>query len=246
VAAEKTTGLVLRTFDWSETSRITVFWTREFGKVRALAKGGRRLKSSFENALDLLTVCSIVLVRKSSGSLDVLTEARIARRFPALRAELAALYAGYYLAELLADFTEDGDPHPQLFDESLDTLETLGKVASAPGMRIARFELVLMRELGYYPGLERCVVCGAPASEQEAGFGAAAGGVLCRRCRTGQNDHRPLSGGCLAALRQLGEDPDAWQRDWPRPIRDEVRQILGHYITYLLGRRPRLLPYLGS
>ncbi len=46
MAAEKATALVLRTTDWSETSRIATLWTREFGKIRALAKGGRRLKST--------------------------------------------------------------------------------------------------------------------------------------------------------------------------------------------------------
>src|SRR6516162_10767599 len=85
VAAEKALALVLRTTDWSETSRIATLWTREFGKVRGLAKGGRRLKSSFETALDLLTVCSIVLLCKSSGTLDLLTEAQVAQRFPRLR-----------------------------------------------------------------------------------------------------------------------------------------------------------------
>src|SRR5712671_5667135 len=126
MASEKATALVLRTTDWSETSRIATLWTRELGKVRVLAKGGRRLKSNFESALDLLTVCSIVLLRKSSGSLDLLTEARVVRRFPRLRNDLPALYAGYYIAELLADWTEDYDPHPSLFDEALATLETLG------------------------------------------------------------------------------------------------------------------------
>src|SRR5207253_4640052 len=94
MSAEKATALVLRTTDWSETSRIATLWTREFGKVRVLAKGGRRLKSNFESALDLLTVCTIVLLRKSSGSLDLLTEARVVKRFPQLRTDLAALYAG--------------------------------------------------------------------------------------------------------------------------------------------------------
>jgi len=47
MAAEKAQALVLRTTDWSETSRIATLWTREFGKVRVLAKGGRRLKSNF-------------------------------------------------------------------------------------------------------------------------------------------------------------------------------------------------------
>src|SRR5919202_6707472 len=123
--AEKAVGLVVRTHDWSETSRIAVIWTREFGKVRVLAKGGRRLKSNFEVALDLLTVCSIVLLRKSSGGLELLTEAQVVERFPALRADLPALYAAYYVAELLADWTEEYDPHPALFDEARATLADL-------------------------------------------------------------------------------------------------------------------------
>ena len=131
MAAEKATALVLRTTDWSESSRIATFWTRELGKVRALAKGGRRLKSHFESALDLLTVCSIVFLRKSSGSLDLLTEARVVQRFPRLRADLGALYAAYYVAELLADWTEDYDPHPPLFDEALATLRAVGTTPPA-------------------------------------------------------------------------------------------------------------------
>src|SRR5947209_13765780 len=119
--AEKATALVLRTTDWSETSRIATLWTRELGKVRVLAKGGRRLRSNFETALDLLTVCTIVLLRKSSGSLDLLTEAQVVRRHPRLTADLPALYAGYYIAELLSDWTEEYDPHPRLFDEALET-----------------------------------------------------------------------------------------------------------------------------
>src|SRR5207248_8651680 len=106
MSTAKATALVLRTTDWSESSRICTLWTREFGKVRALAKGGRRLKSAFENALDLLTVCRIVLIRKSSGSLDLLTEAQVVQRFGRLRTDLTALYAAYYVAELLADWTE--------------------------------------------------------------------------------------------------------------------------------------------
>src|SRR3954447_15657851 len=129
-------ALVLRTTDWSESSKVATLWTREFGKVRALAKGGRRLKSNFETALDLLTLCSIVFLRKSSGSLDLLTEARVVERYPRLRTDLAALYAAYYVAELLSDWTEDYDPHPALFDEPLATLRALGTPGTAAGPRL--------------------------------------------------------------------------------------------------------------
>src|SRR5829696_9143065 len=107
VATEKAHALVIRGTDWSETSRITTLFTREFGKVRALAKGGRRVHSNFEIAFDLLTVCQVVFIHKDQGGLDLLTEARMEERFPVLRQDLDALYSGYYVAELLADGTQD-------------------------------------------------------------------------------------------------------------------------------------------
>jgi DNA repair protein RecO (recombination protein O) len=251
VSLEKALGLVVRTADWSDTSRIATLWTREFGKVRALAKGGRRLKSNFESALDLLTVCSIVLLRKSSGSLDLLTEARVARRYPQLRADLPALYAGYYIAELLSDWTEDYDPHPILFDEALDALGTFGtgvreSRATQTALRLARFELVLLRELGYSPTLEQCVGCGVAVAGRGLAFSSAVGGVLCPACQPRHRDRRPLKEESWQALRALGESGEAWQRAWSTAARSEVRQVLGQYVTYLMGRRPRLLPYLGD
>lgn len=245
MAAEKALALVLRTTDWSETSRITTLWTREFGKVRALAKGGRRLKSNFENALDLLTLCTIVFLRKSSGSLDLLTEARVVRRFTPLRTNLPALYAAYYVAELLADWTEDYDPHPALFDEARGALADLGCPGTAVGPRLARFDLVLLRELGYSPTLEACAACGA-ALDGPLAFSPAAGGVLCPACRGQHRDRRPLSAAAWQALRALNESGEAWRREWDPAVRGELRRLLGHYVTHLMGRQPRLLPYLGS
>jgi DNA repair protein RecO (recombination protein O) len=247
MAAEKALALVLRTTDWSETSRITTLWTREFGKVRALAKGGRRLKSNFENALDLLTLCTIVFLRKSSGTLDLLTEARVVERFTPLRTRLPALYAAYYAAELLADWTEDYDPHPDLFDEARAALADLQRPDTNVGPRLARFDLVLLRELGYRPALEACATCGAAlAGPGPLAFSPAAGGVLCPACRGQHRDRRPLSAAAWHALRALDEAGDAWRREWDPAVRGELRRLLGHYVTHLMGRQPRLLPYLGS
>jgi len=246
MAAEKAIALVVRAIDWSESSRICTLWTREFGKVRVVAKGARRLKSNFDVALDLLTVASIVLLRKSSGGLDLLTEAQVVERFPRLRRHLPALYAGYYIAELLADWTEDYDPHPILFDEACAALRELGTPPEATGVRLMRFELVLLRELGYQPVLEVCGVCGAPVDGQRLAFSAALGSVLCPACQPAQRERRPLSAAAWQALRVLSEAGEAWRRDWSPAVRGELRQFLGQYVTCLMGRRPRLLPYLGS
>ena len=251
--AEKATALVLRTTDWSETSRIATLWTREFGKIRVLAKGGRRLKSNFENALDLLTLCGIVFLRKSPGSLDLLTEAQVTRRFPRLRNDLSALYAAYYVAELLADLTEEDDPHPALFDAALAALDRLGAPltngAAPPDAAwcVMRFEMAFLQELGYSPALEACAACGGPPDGRRLWFSGEAGGVLCPACQAGRRDRRPLSPAARDLLRALRPDAaDGTGAAWRPEVRREVRQTLGHYFTWLLGRRPRLLPYLGS
>jgi len=246
VAAEKALALVVRATDWSESSRICTLWTREFGKVRGLAKGGRRLKSRFEVALDLLTVCSIVLLRKSSGGLDLLTEALVVERFPRLRSDLTALHAAYYVAELLADWTEDYDPHPALFDAARTTLQRLGETPALTGLQVVAFELLLLRELGYAPVLATCAACGSAVDGRGLAFSMGQGGVICAACQPGQRERRPLSEGAWQALRELGDSGDAGQRDWPPAVRKELRQLLNQYVTCSWGRRPRLLPYLGS
>ena len=237
----------MRTTDWSETSRIATLWTREFGRLRVLAKGGRRLRSAFDNALDLLTLCDIVLIRKSTGSLDLLTEARVVQRFPRLRDDLAALYGAYYVAELLADWTSDYDPHTALFDEAVDALRALGLPGGGEvGPRVMRFELTFLRELGYGPALERCAACAGPVGDIGLAFSSTAGGVICGRCQGSQRERRPLSAQARELLRALAAPGDDWRRPWDRAARAEVRQVLGHYVTSLRGTRPRLLAYLGG
>lgn len=246
MSMEKATALVIRGTDFSETSRIVTLWTKELGKVRALAKGGRRLKSNFDVALDLLTVCGIVLIRKSSSSLDLLTEARVEERFPHLRHDLAALYGAYYVAEMLGDWTQDHDAHPILFDEAVGSLRNLGQPGVLTGPCLAHFELVLLRELGYGPALNFCADCGEALTGESLAFSAAGGGVLCRACQPRQREKRALSEGAWRALEKLQVAGEGWREFQDPTLRGEVRQLLDHYVTYLLGRRPRLLPYLGS
>jgi DNA repair protein RecO (recombination protein O) len=248
VAAVRSLALVVRSTEVFETSSVVTLFARELGKVSALAKGARRLKSPLQGGLDLLSVSDIVVLHKASDALDLLTEAAPVERFASLRRDLAALYAGYYIAELLTDLTDFHDPHPRLFDAARVTLRHLGETALR-ARRVLRFELACLRELGLMPALDACAHCGAAveARGDAFAFGLATGGVLCPECRPGQPHVASLSGRTLEAIRVLASPGGAWRDlDPSAGSLAPVRATLGAVISHLMGRRPRLLPYLGA
>jgi len=245
-APEKAFALVLRLIEFSETSAIVSLFTREFGKISGMAKGAKRPKGPFEHALDLLAQCRIVFLRKSSGALDLLTEAKLERRFRPRSRDLASLYAGYYVAELLLELTHDYDPHPELFDAAVQTLAELsanGTVSAA----VLRFELVALRLLGHLPSFAACAECGADVARSgRVSFGILAGGVLCEKCRVGKRHLVSVSGAVVEALARFAAEGDAWRTaELPSAVRGELRGVLNNYLTHLIGHRPKMHEYLG-
>lgn len=248
MASEKTDAIVLRVIDFSETSAVVTLFSRDFGKISALAKGARRPKGPFENALDLLALVRVVFLRKSSDALDLLTEAKLQRRFRSAGRDLTRLYAGYYIAELLMELTDNHDPHPELFaaaEEALQALDGDGPLAAT----VLRFELAALRLLGHLPSLDECVSCGRPvAGQARVAFGLLAGGVLCDACRSGQRHVVSLSGAALGAMRTFAE-PVAESSVLPQldpKVRGELRGVINNYMAHLLGHKPKMQGYLGA
>lgn len=244
--AEKTMAIVLKTIEFSETSCIATLFTQDFGKISALAKGARRPKGPFENALDLLAIVRLVFLCKSGDTLDLLTEAKLERRFRAGARDLTRLYSGYYVAELLQELTDTHDPNPELFAVACAALEALDTDAP-PATVIVWFELAALRLLGHMPQLSECAVCGTELAEGRVSFGLLDGGVLCPTCRSGRRQVISLSMGALGALRRLAEQ-ESLSDALAEPIseRGELRGLLNGYFSHLLGHRPRMYLYLHS
>ncbi len=249
MSSEKTLALTIRTVDFSETSLVVTFYTRDFGKIGCLAKGGRRLKGPFESALDVLTLSRIVFLHKASDALDLATEAKLVRRFRPAENRLPGLYAGYYVAELLDELTEENEPNPALFDLAELTLVDLARETdeSETARLVNRFEMGLLRLLGIAPALDRCANCGTKSiGSGRVALGLWDGGLLCRSCREGKRQVVSISPGARTTLQALADsDPNRWKEaTWTRAIRGELRGILNHYFSHLLGKKPRLQPYL--
>ena len=243
---ENATAIVIRTVEFNETSLIVTLLTREMGKVAGLAKGGRRIKGPFDSALDLLSRCRIAFLRKSSDSLDLLTEAKLLRRFRPAGRDLTPWYAGYYIAELLGELTDQYDPHPELFDLTDGTLDAL--IDGRPvAPHLLHFELQALRLLGHAPALWECVDCGRRVDDRRrVPFGLIDGGVLCPLHRVGKRHVASISSGALELMRQFAAESSDWEQvEIKRGIHGELRGVVNQYMAHLLGRRPRTIGYLN-
>ena len=245
--SEKANALVLRVIDFSETSCIVTLFTEEFGKISALAKGGRRLKGPFESALDLLALCRIVFLRKSHGTLDLLTEAKLQRRFRPANSSLPNLYAAYSIAEFLKEFTDEYDAHPALFQLANKTIKAFSEGKSVT-QQLLHFEMTALRLLGLAPQLDYCVECGSvPEPAKRLLLGLANGGVLCNQCKLGKKHLVMVSPEVVAIIKRYVQEGDAWQE---APLdshrQGELRSVIHRYMANLAGHPLRMHKYLGS
>lgn len=245
MSTEKTDALVIRQADWSESSRVVTFFTREFGRISAVAKGAKRLKGPFEIALDLLTACRIVFIRKSSGGLDILTECQLISRFKPHERDLDSLYSGYYVAELLSELTEPDDPHPILYAEALSTLNHLAE-GIFPRLTLLRFELTVLREIGQLPAFDHCVACNQPITpESSYALWLSQGGIVCRNCQHEDSSPNRIPAGTVAVLRRLSQPETDLSRLSVSDLQQkQMRQVVNSAVTHILGRRPKMIRYL--
>lgn len=242
MTAEKSLAIVLRLVEFSESSLVVTLYTRDFGKVSALAKGARRPKGPFEAALDHLAICRVVFLRKSGDSLDLLTEAKLERRFRNRSKKLANLYAGYYIAELLSDLTARGDAQVDLFDLAIRTLDRLDVTGAITGV-IEHFELRMLVLMGHFPLLDACVECGGALEDRTSVlFAPIEGGTLCENCREGKRNLIRVSREVLELMKRLGDEltPNEDLLKAVEPYRGVLRGVLNSYLSHHFGSHFRL------
>ena len=228
---EKTDAIVVKCVEFSESSFVVALFTRNFGLIRGLAKGARRPKNPFENSLDLLASIKLSFLRKNSDALDLLTEAKLARRFKPTARNLPGLDAGYYLAELLDYGMQEYAPFPDLWTLADATLDAFANRDAAP-LRLAAFEAFMLEALGEFPAIRFCAECGRELPldaivklDRRIWFEFASGGVLCSPClaRARRPDLFPTTAGALKALEraqnaaaELARSAQTYERDAAR------------------------------
>lgn len=231
-------AVVLGRLDYSETSQILVLFTREHGKVRAIAKGAKRsTKTRFAPGVDLLEIGSVMFsVRhERAEGLATLTEWKQTRSLSGLREKLDRINAAQYAAEITARLTEDWDPHADLFDELIETLAWLAESKDALE-RVVRYQIILLDKIGSLPRFDACVVCDRDMDLTH--FSSFEGGLICRNCEVGRVEKWEIAPATIEYLNLSQEGAASTPPD--KNTVPSAFAVLNYHISHLMGMEPRL------
>jgi DNA repair protein RecO (recombination protein O) len=240
----KTDAIIIRTRDYREADRLVTLFTRERGKVHAVAKGTRKLKSRKRGAIQLLTYGGFML--HEGRTLDTITQCEIINSFQDLRNDLDRLVYATYMAELTDGFLMDNEPDEEFFLLLVTALHLLSCLD--PEVLTRAFELRLLANAGFRPELENCVACHRPRPAGQVRFSPALGGVLCPDCAAPDTGAVAVNPGDINVLKQL------LQIDLRRlqvlkvspPAKKLLARLMRAYIHCRLEKRVKSLDFLHS
>src|SRR3990172_1324763 len=200
-------AVVLRHSDWGEADRLLSLYSREQGKLRAVAKGVRKVRSRKAGHLEPFTRVSLLLPR--GRDLPLVTQAEARDAYLPLREDLLLVGYASYVVELIDRFTYEGEENRSLYRVLVDTLGRLAAEHEAE-LVVRYYEIRLLDLLGFRPHLFHCANCEREIQPEDQYFSAELGGVLCPDCGRGRGGAGPGAGNPEPALPHLpaGAQPE--------------------------------------
>jgi DNA repair protein RecO (recombination protein O) len=245
-----TNAIVIRSLDYGESDKILTFFTKDFGKIKGIAKGARRSKKRFQNALDLFSHLRLIFFDREGMGLVRAEGCDILNSFPKIREGLKKIFYGNYFLELVNEMAGEREANREAFDLLLSFLSILDEM-EAKEERLRVFEIRMLSLFGYQPNMRRCDLCKEGWENLKTVpvfFSIEKGGLVCERCSKGWNNLIPLSLGTARLIERISqmELSKIHRLRFTSQALSESRKLLPRFITYQLGKELKSLKALNS
>lgn len=245
----KTEAIVLKSINYGESDKILTFFTKDFGKIKGIAKGARRSKKRFQNALNLFTHLRLIFFEKEGMGLVRIDSCDILSTFQKIREDLKKIFHANYFLELTNEISGEWEKNINAYNLLHFSLSILDQIeAKQDYLRI--FEIKLLSIFGYRPNLKRCNICKKPLEEvvdqNLLFFSEEKGGMVCDICSIGLNGLTPFSLGTLRVIEKIAELDlrDVQKIKFSPQILAETERILPSFLQYQLGKELKTLKVL--
>jgi DNA repair protein RecO (recombination protein O) len=175
-------AIALKQFDLGEADKIITFYSKDMGKIRAVASGARKSNSRISGLVLPFTYNKLIIYR--GRSIDRIKQIENIYSFSLLRENLNKIAYATYMAEIIDKVGLEGDPNEELFSLLISSYYHLLKVDEKKLDNINLvFKLSLLNILGYRPELNICTICNKNNSTCPSNFfSISRGGIVCRNC----------------------------------------------------------------
>jgi len=187
-------ALILRTWPVNESDLVVSFFTRDYGKVKGVAKAALKSRKRFGGALEPMTLARAFFAERPRQELVRLDQLELLRSPLSSPVDYARAAVLSFYAEVLEEALPEHDPQETVFRLLLAVLERT--TVQQPWMPLTYFSLWMTRLMGWLPDLAACTACGERFAPGEASFHPQSDGLFCSL-------HRQGAGSLLAA--------DSWQ-----------------------------------
>lgn len=241
-----THAIVTRSLNYGESDKIITFFTRDFGKLKGIAKGARRSKKRFQNVLGLFSHLRLIFFDREGMGLVRIESGDLLNAFPKIRENLKRIYYGNYYLELINEMAGEREANPLAFNLLLSFLSELD-ATDPEEERLRMFEIRMLSLFGYRPHLTRCGACKRSWEEMKVSpsvfFSLERGTLVCDRCSKKGERLLPLSLGTARLIDQVAQmELNTLRRlKFTSRALSESRELLPKFITHQLGKELKSL-----
>lgn len=241
----KTEGIVLKSFDFRETSRIATFFTRDYGKVKGVLKGIRKDPKKFGSSVEKFSVNDVVYYQYRNSDIHLISQCDMKDFFSGLRNDLERMTAASYAAELIDTLMPPEEQNLEIYDlmqAFLKSLQTCPDVSKL----VQTFQIKILSLSGFRPHLETCVQCSKNVA-QAPRFSLRLGGLLCGVCNDTASEATPISLGAVASILHIQKNNwDTSLRLGMAPfVKKELKYVLNHFLVFHLERHLHSTKFLS-
>ncbi len=242
----KTDAIVLRNRDLKEADKIIVLYTQKYGKIQAVAKGLRKIKSKLASSLEMFNLNEVMLYMKENRNLATITGCVLKKSLYSLRQDIIKMSSASLVVELTDKLTKENQPSSRVFrlvEKVLNMIQDEDTQIST-----SFFMVHLFASLGYKLHLRSCVSCNSvrfvTSQNNNAGFVYARfssheGGILCPHCYFRDYNAVSISKDCIILLNNLQVTHISKLKylSIPEQTHKELRKILDFYLYSHLHRK---------
>ncbi|MFA5114741.1 MAG: DNA repair protein RecO [Candidatus Omnitrophota bacterium] len=243
----KSEAIVLKRYNFRETSMIANFYTRDCGKLSGILKGIRKEPAKFASNIEPFSYNEIIFYRSRLGDLHLVSQCDLRESFNNIRNSIDKITAAGLMMELAAAIMPPEDKNEAVFDLILDCLRALD-TNGTPEKIMTIFKIKILALSGFKPHFDSCVSCDERIGAAQARFSLSLGGLLCGRCHKKDIKARSIFRGTIASILyiernnlqtnlNLGMNPQ---------IKKELGIILNSFLEFHLGKELKSERFLNK